>query len=76
MEIEKGCTVLDFAFVLNIEIGVCFAGAKVNDKQVEMDYILEQGDQVIIVTISSYDSSSDATVSTIDLRLLSSFITF
>lgn len=54
MEIEKGCTVLDFAFVLNTKIGVCFAGAKVNDKQVEMDYVLEQGDQVTIIKSGVY----------------------
>lgn len=59
MEIEKGCTVLDFAFVLNLEIGVCFAGAKVNDKQVEMDYVLEQGDQVTIVKSGVYTARLD-----------------
>lgn len=59
MEIEKGCTVLDFAFVLNLEIGVSFAGAKVNEKQVEMDYILEQGDQVTIIKSGVYTARLD-----------------
>ena len=49
MEIEKGCTVLDFAFVLKTEIGVRYNGAEVNGKPVEMDYILQPGDQVIII---------------------------
>ncbi len=49
MEIEKGCTVLDFAFVLKTEIGVRYNGAEVNGKPVEMDYILQPGDQVTVI---------------------------
>ena len=49
MEIEKGCTVLDFAFVLKTDIGVRYNGAEVNGKPVEMDYVLESGDQVTII---------------------------
>lgn len=49
MEIEKGCTMLDFAFVLKTEIGVCYNGAEVNGKPAEMAYILQPGDQVTII---------------------------
>lgn len=49
MEIEKGCTVLDFAFVLKTDIGVCYNGAEVNGKPVEMDYMLEYGDQITVI---------------------------
>lgn len=50
MEIEKGCTVLDFAFVLKTDIGVRYNGAEVNGKSVEMDYVLKSGDQITIIT--------------------------
>lgn len=49
MEIEKGCTALDFAFILQTEIGVCYNGAEVNGAPVEMDHILQPGDQVTVL---------------------------
>ena len=49
MEIEKGCTALDFAFVLKTDIGVRYNGAKVNGNYVEMDYVLQPGDQITVI---------------------------
>ncbi|MBQ7907045.1 MAG: bifunctional (p)ppGpp synthetase/guanosine-3',5'-bis(diphosphate) 3'-pyrophosphohydrolase [Clostridia bacterium] len=49
MEIEKGSTVLDFAFMLNQEIGASFLGAEVNGIRVEIDHVLEQDDHVKIL---------------------------
>ena len=49
MEIEKGCTVLDFAFILKTDIGVCYNGAEVNGNSVEMDHVLQPGDQVTVI---------------------------
>lgn len=40
MGIEKGCSVLDFAFVLKTDIGVCYNGAEVNGKPVETDCVI------------------------------------
>ncbi len=48
MDIEKGATVLDFAFILNSKVGSHYERAEVNGKGVEMDYVLQQGDRVVI----------------------------
>lgn len=48
-DIEKDATVLDFAFILNINIGAYYIGAEVNGKTVDMDYVLRQGDQVTVL---------------------------
>lgn len=48
-DIEKDSTVLDFAFILNTNIGAYYVGAEVNEKAVDMDYVPQQGDQVTIL---------------------------
>ena len=48
IEIEKGATVLDFAFLLNSEIGAHFESAEVNSNIVEIDYILQPEDTILI----------------------------
>lgn len=48
VEIEKGATVLDFAFILNSEIGSHYKGASVNGNPVEMDYVLQPGDHIVV----------------------------
>lgn len=48
-DIEKDATVLDFAFILNTNIGAHYIGAEVNGKSVEMDYVLQPNDQVNIL---------------------------
>ena len=40
---------LDFAFILNTNIGAYYVGAEVNGNTVDMDYVLQQGDQVTIL---------------------------
>lgn len=49
MEIEKGCTALDFAFVLKTDIGVCYNGAEINGEPVEMDFVFQSGEQITII---------------------------
>ena len=44
-DIEKDTTVLDFAFILNTNIGT-----EVYEKAVDMGYVLQQRDQVTILT--------------------------
>lgn len=49
MEIERGATVLDLAFLINTELGGRYAGAEVNGSPAEMDYVLRQNDRVTIL---------------------------
>ena len=46
----KGSTVLDLAYMIHSEIGNHCIGANVNKKLVQMDYVLNMGDQVEIIT--------------------------
>ncbi|MBQ0029751.1 MAG: bifunctional (p)ppGpp synthetase/guanosine-3',5'-bis(diphosphate) 3'-pyrophosphohydrolase [Bacteroidales bacterium] len=46
----KGATVLDFAFSLHTELGMQCIGAKINHKLVALNYELQSGDQVEILT--------------------------
>lgn len=41
IDIERGSTVLDFAFILNSEIGTHYKSAEVNSKSVDIDYVLQ-----------------------------------
>lgn len=45
-----GATVLDFAFDIHTNIGSQCTGAKVNNKNVTIKYVLKSGDQVTILT--------------------------
>ena len=46
----QGSTVLDFAFLLHTDIGIHCIGAKVSHRLVPLNYTLNSGDQVEILT--------------------------
>jgi GTP diphosphokinase / guanosine-3',5'-bis(diphosphate) 3'-diphosphatase len=57
--LPNGSTALDFAFEIHTEIGARCLGAKVNQKLVPLNYILNNGDQVEILTSNKQKPSED-----------------
>lgn len=51
--LPQGSTVLDFAFSIHTDLGMHCIGAKVNHKLQMIDYVLNSGDQVEILTSKS-----------------------
>lgn len=50
LELENGCTALDFAYLLHTQIGYSATGANINGKAVSLDTVLNTGDIVEIKT--------------------------
>lgn len=57
--LPHGATALDFAFEIHTQIGMHCLGAKVNQKLVPLSYILNNGDQVEILTSSKQKPHED-----------------
>ncbi len=57
--LRKGATVLDFAFEIHTEIGRKCTAGKVNSHLVPISYILQNGDQVEILTTKNQKPSED-----------------
>lgn len=56
--LPKGATALDFAFSIHTDIGTKTRGTKVNGKLVPLNYELNSGDQVEIITSTNQKPSS------------------
>lgn len=56
--LPKGATALDFAFSIHTDIGIKTRGTKVNGKLVPLNYELNSGDQVEIITSANQKPSS------------------
>ena len=50
ISMPKGCSVLDFAYEIHSHIGNQCIGAKINNKLVPLNYIVQNGDQIEVLT--------------------------
>jgi len=58
-QLPAGSTVLDFAFDIHSDIGCTCVGAKVNGKNVTIRHILQNGDQVSVLTSRNQKPNHD-----------------
>ena len=59
IKLPKGATVLDFAFSIHTKLGSKCMSAKVNEKNVPIKYVLQNGDTVNIVTSPTQSPKRD-----------------
>lgn len=59
IKLAKGATVLDFAFAIHSKLGCKCVSAKVNEKNVPIKYVLNNGDTVTIVTSPTQSPKRD-----------------
>jgi len=57
--LPKGATPVDFAFMIHTEVGSQCVGAKVNDRMVPLQYELQTGDVVEVITQKNHQPSKD-----------------
>ena len=58
-QLPTGSTVLDFAYEVHTQVGYFCSGAKVNNKVVPIRYILNNGDEVEIITSKNQKPKQD-----------------
>ena len=52
-KLQKGATLLDFAFLIHTKVGASCVGGRVGGKNVTLRYVLNNGDQVEVLTSST-----------------------
>ena len=58
-QLMRGATVLDFAYDIHSTIGDTAMGARVNGRHVKIDHVLENGDQVEVITAANQKPKPD-----------------
>lgn len=59
IRLPKGATILDFAYAIHTKVGNSCVGGKIGDKNVTMKYVLQNGDQVEVLTSSTQQPRAD-----------------
>lgn len=59
IKLAKGATVLDFAFAIHTKLGCKCVSAKVNEKNVPIKYVLNNGDTVSVITSPTQSPKRD-----------------
>ena len=59
VELTKGATPIDFAYQIHTDIGHRCRGARINGKMVSLDYQLQSGDRIEIITSNQARPSRD-----------------